>query len=258
MELIQIITLALVQGLTEFLPISSSAHLVLVSPLLGWPDQGLTFDIAVHVGTLVAVVAFYRADLMRLARQMWRPGAAQTEVMLLAVATLPAVVAGLVLGDWLESWTRAPWVIATTTLVFALALGFADRKGRQRGVQVTLAIAVGIGLAQVLALVPGTSRSGVTMTAALLLGLSRSDAARFSFLMAIPIIAGAALLLTKEALDSGGAVNWSDLGLGALVSCLAAFACIRVFVGLIERIGMMVFVWYRVALSAALFAWILW
>ncbi len=257
MDLIQIITLALVQGLTEFLPVSSSAHLVLVSPVLGWPDQGLMFDIAVHLGTLIAVLAFYRRDLTRLAFEMWRPGAAQQEVLALAVATVPAVLAGFFLGDWLETWTRAPWVIATTTLLFGLALGLADRRGG-RGVQITLLIALGIGLAQVLALVPGTSRSGVTITAALLMGLSRSDAARFSFLMAIPVIAGAGLLMGKEALESSIEVNWIDLGLGATLSCAAAFACIKVFVGLVERIGMMLFVWYRVALSAALFTWILW
>lgn len=255
MDSIQIIVLALVQGLTEFLPVSSSAHLVLVAPILGWQDQGLAFDIAVHVGTLGAVVLYFRQHLLRLAGGMWRPGDDQQEVIRLGVATIPAVLAGLLLSDWLESWTRAPEVIMVTTLVFGLLLGFADRR-RSGAVQITLTLALVIGLFQVLALIPGTSRSGITMTAALLLGVSRVDAARFSFLLSIPIIAGASLFLVKDALEQDAAVQWLEWALGAGVAFVSALLCIRVFLALVERVGMMPFVWYRIVLSGAIGLWL--
>jgi len=233
MDSVQVIVLALVQGLTEFLPVSSSAHLVLVAPLLGWPDQGLAFDIAVHLGTLGAVVVYFRQHLFGLASGMIRPGVERQEVLNLALATLPAVIAGFALADWLESWARAPEVIMLTTLCFGLLLGFADRKGG--GVaQITLSIALVIGLFQVLALVPGTSRSGITMTAALLLGVSRVEAARFSFLLSIPIIAGASLLLVKDAVESSLTLSLADAGLGVAVAFASALLCIRFFSGLGE------------------------
>lgn len=254
MDTFQIVFLALVQGLTEFLPVSSSAHLVLVSPVLGWPDQGLLFDIAVHLGTLFAVLAYYHRDLLALAANGVRRGPEQQEILMLGVATIPAVVAGFTLGDWLETWTRAPWVIATTTVVFGLLLAVADRRGQaESSVKIGLAIALGIGLAQMLALIPGTSRSGITITAALLFGLSRTQATRFSFLLSIPIIAGAALLMTKDALETGLQIQWSDLGLGVAVAFIAALVCIKLFVQLVERIGMMPFVIYRLILGGALF-----
>ena len=254
MDAFQIVFLAIVQGLTEFLPVSSSAHLVLVSPVLGWPDQGLFFDIAVHLGTLLAVILYYHKDLMGLAANGIRPGPEQQQIVMLGIATLPAVIAGFTLGDWLETWTRAPWVIATTTIVFGLLLAVADRRSVSHSqVKIGVAIALGIGLAQVLALIPGTSRSGITITAALLFGLSRTDATRFSFLLSIPIIAGAALLMTKDAIETGLEVPWADLGLGAFVAFVAALGCIKAFVSLVERIGMMPFVWYRLVLGGALF-----
>lgn len=255
MDWIQIITLALVQGLTEFLPVSSSAHLVLVAPVLGWPDQGLAFDIAVHVGTLGAVLLYFRQHLFALARGCLRSGPEQTEVFYLAVATLPAVLAGFLLNEWLASWTRAPVVIMGTTLIFGLLLGYADRKPTL-GIQITLKIALVIGLFQVLALIPGTSRSGITITAALLLGVSRVEAARFSFLLSIPIIAGASLLLVKDAVELGLDVQVGDWLLGAAVALLSALACIQVFIALVERIGMMPFVWYRIALAVGIGVWL--
>ena len=255
MDSVQVIVLALVQGLTEFLPVSSSAHLVLVAPLLGWPDQGLAFDIAVHLGTLGAVVVYFRQHLFGLASGMIRPGVERQEVLNLALATLPAVIAGFALADWLESWARAPEVIMLTTLCFGLLLGFADRKGG--GVaQITLSIALVIGLFQVLALVPGTSRSGITMTAALLLLVSRVEAARFSFLLSIPIIAGASLLLVKDAVESSLTLSLADAGLGVAVAFASALLCIRFLLALVERIGMMPFVWYRIALAAGIGLWV--
>ena len=260
-EWYQAVFLALMQGLTEFLPISSSAHLVIPSLLLDWPDQGLAFDVAVHVGTLSAVLLYYRADLLRMADAWFRSlaGGAVTEdsrlVWYLAIATVPAGVVGLVAGDFIENNLRNLPVIATTTLVFGILLGFADRvaPGVGAGNPLTLSIAVLIGLAQALAPVPGVSRSGATITAALLLGMSRQSAARFSFLLSIPIIASAGVLKTWQLSVNGSLVDWGLLGLGAVLSGITAYLCIAVFLRLLDRVGLMPFVYYRVVLAALLF-----
>lgn len=258
---LQALLLALVQGLTEFLPISSSAHLVIPSLVLGWPDQGLAFDVAVHVGTLVAVILYYRRDLLAMARACLpfnrEPEAAGERrlVALLALATVPAVVAGLLGNAFIETHLRSLPVIATTTLVFGLLLGYADRRTAPReAVALTWRIALLVGLAQAVALVPGVSRSGVTITAALLLGLSRQGSARLSFLMSIPVIAGAGLLKTLDLLESPLTVDWGWLGVAALVAGVTAYACIRLFLDLLERVGLMPFVYYRVALALLLYA----
>jgi len=261
MEWYQAVFLALLQGLTEFLPISSSAHLVIPSLLLDWPDQGLAFDVAVHVGTLSAVLLYYRADLLRMADAWFRSlaGGAATEdsrlVWYLAIATVPAGVVGLVAGDFIENNLRNLPVIATTTLVFGILLGFADRvaPGVGAGKPLTLSIAVLIGLAQALAPVPGVSRSGATITAALLLGMSRQSAARFSFLLSIPIIASAGGLKTWQLSVNDSVVDWGLLGLGAVLSGITAYLCIAVFLRLLDRVGLMPFVYYRVVLAALLF-----
>ncbi len=259
-ETYQALLLAILQGLTEFLPISSSAHLVIPSLVLGWPDQGLAFDVAVHVGTLSAVLFYYREDLGRMARSWFGSlaGAPATEdsrlVWYLALATVPAVVVGFVAGDYIESSLRNLPVIATTTLVFGVLLGIADRRVAQPGrEQVNLSLALLIGLAQAIAPIPGVSRSGVTITAALLLGMNRHAAARFSFLLSIPVIAGAGLLKGWELASSDVSVDWLLLGMGAVVSGVTAYLCIALFLRLLDRIGMMPFVYYRVVLAAALY-----
>jgi len=257
----QAVMLALMQGLTEFLPISSSAHLVIPSLLLGWPDQGLAFDVAVHVGTLSAVLLYYRADLRRMTDSWFRSlaGGAVTQdsklVWYLALATVPAGVVGLAAGDFIEGNLRNLPVIATTTLVFGILLGIADRAApdEKTGNPLTLSIALLIGLAQAMAPVPGVSRSGVTITAALLLGMNRQASARFSFLLSIPIIASAGALKVWELSSSGLAVDWWTLGLGAAVSGVTAYLCIAVFLRLLDRVGLMPFVYYRVVLAAVLF-----
>ena len=243
-ETYQAILLAILQGLTEFLPISSSAHLVIPSLVLGWPDQGLAFDVAVHVGTLSAVLFYYREDLGRMAGSWFGSlaGAPATQdsrlVWYLALATVPAVVVGFVAGDYIETSLRNLPVIATTTLVFGVLLGIADRRVAQPGrEQVTLSLALLIGLAQAIAPIPGVSRSGVTITAALLLGMNRHAAARFSFLLSIPVIAGAGLLKGWELASSGVAVDWLLLGAGAVVSGVTAYLCIALFLRLLDRIG---------------------
>lgn len=259
-ELCQAVVLAIVQGLTEFLPISSSAHLLIPSLLLGWEDQGLAFDVAVHVGTLGAVLIYYRVELQRMARCWGKSlvgGPANDDsrmVWYLGVATIPAGLVGLFGGDFIEANLRNLPVIATTTLIFGLLLGIADRKGRtQSRRSLGWFEVLVIGVSQALAPVPGVSRSGITMTAALLLGLSRQDSARFSFLLSIPIIASAGLLKVFEMVGSGYPVNWVLLGVGVVVSGVTAFLCIAAFLRLLDRLGFMPFVYYRVALAAVLY-----
>lgn len=253
--------LALVQGLTEFLPISSSAHLLLPSLLLGWPDQGLAFDVAVHFGTLLAVVTYFRRDLWDLtlgtlgaisAREM---NGTSREVLYLALGTAPAVVVGFLLNDHMDALRTVP-VLATTTIVFGLLLGYADRRvaAQPRADVGGLGNALLIGCAQAIAPIPGTSRSGITITAGLLLGLSREAAARFSFLLSIPIISGAALLKLLELLSGDVAVDLRILLLATGVAALSAYACIALFLRLIERVGMMPFVVYRLALGGIICA----
>lgn len=258
----QALALAVLQGLTEFLPISSSAHLVIPSLVLGWPDQGLAFDVAVHVGTLSAVLLYYRADLARMASSWFgslagKPGNEDSRlVWYLALATVPAVVVGFLAGDYIESELRKLPVIATTTLLFGLLLGLADRRAvpGSTGRPVTLATALLVGLAQAIAPVPGVSRSGITITAALMLGMNRQAAARFSFLLSIPVIAGAGTLKLWQLVNTDASVDWAVLAVGALVSGVVAYLCIALFLRLLDRVGLMPFVYYRVILAAGLYA----
>lgn len=255
-SLLQIVVLALIQGITEFLPVSSSAHLILPAALTDWPDQGLAFDVAVHFGTLLAVVAYFRRDLAGFARSgaalaVERRWDANLDLLAkVAIATVPVALAGLLFKTAVETHLRSTTVIATATIAFGIALLLADRR-RDAATSPTYLQAALIGLAQAAALIPGTSRSAVTIAAALALGLSRHGAARFSFLLAIPAIAGATMY---TAIDAGAAMPlpWIDLGLGFAIAALAAFACIAAFIRLVERIGMMPFVVYRVILGIAL------
>jgi undecaprenyl-diphosphatase len=262
MDNAQAVLLALIQGLTEFLPVSSSAHLILPSQLLGWPDQGLAFDVAVHAGTLAAVVFYYRQVLSGLVGGVLgrgdSVGVSRQEAQCLVVATLPALVVGLVFSDFIDGYLRGTAVIATTTLVFGLLLGLSYRyrlvgDGEQPITRVDHAVM--IGLAQALALIPGTSRSGITITASLFLGYNVATAARFSFLLSIPVIFGALILMLIRQTDAF--VSASNLGLMALamvISAISAYLTIAFFVGLVVRVGMMPFVIYRVALALGLFS----
>lgn len=263
MELIQIVLLALVQGLTEFLPISSSAHLILFPVLSGWADQGLAFDVAVHVGTLSAVVWYFRHELRVMLRD-WFASIHQRQrvgdsnlAWAVGFGTIPAALAGLLFNDYIETALRSPLVIATTTVIFGLLLWWADAQGKRERSEHSIGWrdVVVIGLAQALALIPGTSRSGITMTAGLMLGLTRAGAARFSFLLSIPIILLAGGYNGLKLAQSGQAVDWSALGLGVLFSALSAYLCIHLFLKALERIGMLPFVIYRLLLGAVLF-WI--
>ncbi|MBT7334190.1 MAG: undecaprenyl-diphosphate phosphatase [Gammaproteobacteria bacterium] len=257
MDWLQIIALSLIQGLTEFLPVSSSAHLVLPAQLTDWPDQGLAFDVGVHFGTLIAVVIYFRVELTGMSRALINFPAQQAytpEIDLafkLAAATLPVVIAGWLGKTLIEDHLRTVPVIASTTLLFGAALWIADRRpGTKERPEWSSAIL--IGLAQTLALIPGTSRSGITITAALMLGLSRTSAAKFSFLLSIPAIAGAQLLLTLDLINGDVDRAWRDLVSGALIAGLSAYLCIHYFIALVERTGMLPYVIYRGLLGAIL------
>lgn len=257
MDWLQVIILSLVQGLTEFLPISSSAHLVLPAQLTDWPDQGLAFDVGVHFGTLLAVLTYFRRDLTRMAYATvrWPGGQGYTEdvdlVLKLAVATVPVVIVGFLGKDFIEDNLRTIPVIAIATIGFGVLLMISDRNPGQK-TAVEWHHALLIGLAQVFALVPGSSRSGVTITAALMLGLSRVSAARFSFLLAIPTIAGAQLLLTLDLMGAPEDRATTHLLSAAVIAGISAYACIHYFIALVERTGMMPYVIYRLVLGTAL------
>lgn len=259
MSLFESIVLALIQGFTEFLPISSSAHLILPSQLLGWQDQGLAFDVAVHVGTLLAVVMYYRRDVGELLVN-WlgslrgRHNAYSRLAWLLIWATIPAGLAGLLGSGLVENYGRSAAVIATTTIIFGVLLWYADVRASERAGIHALSVkqALLIGIAQAVALIPGTSRSGITMTAGLLLGLTRMDAARFSFLLSIPIIIMAGGYNGMKLLQQAEPVAWSMILVGVLVSFVAAYICIFYFLKIIARMGMLPFVIYRLVLGATL------
>lgn len=263
MDIFQAIILALVQGLTEFLPVSSSAHLILVPVLLGWEDQGLAFDVAVHVGTLVAVVFYLRRELVAIvpawlsgwSGMHWGPqGKLGWWVVL---ATIPVGLFGLFGGTYVENNLRSPLIIATTTLVFGLALAWADRGAESKHrilTELGWKDAVLIGLAQAFALVPGSSRSGMTMMAALYLGMTRVDAARFSFLLSVPAIVLPGFLKGAALVSANTAVDWIVIATGVVVSAVTAFLCIKTFMAFVTRVGLAPFVFYRVALAIVLFA----
>ena len=252
----QIVVLALVQGLTEFLPISSSAHLILVPVLTGWPDQGLAFDVVVHLGTLTAVVWYFRKDVTQLTLD-WTQSCIKKQTIgesrlawIVILGTIPVAVIGLLLHDFVDNSLRSPLVIAWATIGFGLLLGVADFIGKNRNkkteYQLNWKNAAVIAFSQALALIPGTSRSGITMTAGLFTGLTRQAAARFSFLLSIPVILMAGSYKTLKLFQEGNGIDWFSIGLGYALSALSAYICIHYFMKLLERMGMMPFVIYRV------------
>jgi undecaprenyl-diphosphatase len=263
MTLLQVVVLAVVQGITEFLPISSSAHLILVPVITQWPDQGLAFDLAVHAGTLTAVVGYFRRDVATLTVDGLRSLTRRQHVgqsrlaWAVVIGTIPVGVAGLLFGDFIETRLRSAEIIAATTLGFGVLLGIADRRGdhRQRELgALTWRDAVLVGVAQALALIPGTSRSGITMTAGLFLNLSRHAAARFSFLLAIPVTALAAGLKLMQAASQETAIAWGDFLVGYVLSAVVALAVIHFFLALLTRYGFMPYVVYRLVLGVGLMA----
>lgn len=265
MDFIQTLVLAIVQGLTEFLPISSSAHLILTSQFLGWKDQGVTFDLALNVGTLLAVVIYFRKDVQEIVRDTLASLVQRKKVgtsslgWFIAFATIPAGLFGLFLMDIVDTYLRNPWVILFTTVFYAVLLWMADKHGKkaQSMDAMTFKNAMIIGLAQALALIPGTSRSGVTITAGLFLGYDFQTASRFSFLMAIPVIfLATAVKITDDALSLGN-LPWASFIIGCLLSFVTAMFAIHYFLRWLNRFGLVPYVIYRLLLGAVLLSFIL-
>ena len=257
-----VVFLALIQGLTEFLPVSSSAHLILPSHILAWPDQGLAFDVAVHVGTLIAVVSYFWSDIFSILKD-WigsLTGSAKTDNSRLGwwviYASVPAMIAGAILNGLIENNLRSIEVIAYSTIGFGVLLWLSDQffSKSKKLEDLKLSNVVTIGIAQALALVPGTSRSGITMTAARFMGFDRDSAARFSFLLSIPIILAAGAFKGIELLNGGAlhAANWNFIFWGVVLSALSAYLCIHLFLKWLNQIGFLPFMLYRLALGGLL------
>lgn len=253
--------LGIIQGITEFLPISSSAHLILTPVFTGWADQGVAFDLAVHVGTLLAVVLYFHRDVFELSRDGLVSLAQRKMVgqgrlaFFLVVATIPAGLAGLLLMGLIDTELRSVNVIFATTLLFGLLLGWADfssKKSRTMS-DMTWVDALWVGLAQAIAIIPGTSRSGSTMTAGLLLGFNRETASRFSFLLAIPITALATSAKLVEVLLSSSSPDWASFAIGAATSFVTALTAIHFFLKWLGRVGMWPYVIYRIILAAVIY-----
>jgi undecaprenyl-diphosphatase len=269
MSIIQLIVLALIQGITEFLPISSSGHLALVPALTGWQDQGNLIDVAAHIGTLAAVLMYFRKDTKGLtlaaigavgitpARRAVGNTIYSKLFWYLVIATIPTVIIGLAFkATGFDETIRLPHTIAASSIVFGIILYVADKRGSVQKSIDNMAIkpALLIGLAQVLALIPGTSRAGITMTAGRWLGFNRIDAARFSMLLSIPTIFAAGVLGIKDILESGNAIIWQDALIVAGLSCVTAMAAIHILMKWLERATMTIFVIYRVLLGVILFS----
>ncbi len=257
----QIIVLAIVQGITEFLPISSSGHLILIPAFTGWPDQGIATDVMVHIGSLFAVFAYFWRDCVGLVRgglnllrgHMTDEGRMAIYIIL---ATIPAVVFGLYLkASGMSATLRSVEIIAWNAIIFGVLLYVADLIGKRakRMEDMTLSPALMIGVAQAVALIPGTSRSGITMTAARLLGFERPEAARFSFLLGIPAISAAGLVTMLEFVEAGEGIP-SDALWAAFLTFFSALAAIALLMAVVKRTSFLVFVLYRLTLGLLLFA----
>jgi undecaprenyl-diphosphatase len=259
MTIEQIIVLAVVQGITEFLPISSSGHLILVPALMNWPDQGLVVDVMTHLGTLFAILIYFWRDVARILRgalellkgKMTDDGRL---AIYIALASIPAIAFGIFLKTLgYTDLERNVAIVAWNTILYGLLMLVADRVGPQDRTlaNITLGSALIIGVAQALALIPGTSRSGVTITAGRFLGFTRPDAARFSFLLGIPATAGAIVFTVGDALASGEPVTMDAVYCAGL-TFLAGLAAIAFLMALVQRISLLPFVLYRMVLGGFL------
>lgn len=265
MDWLNLIVLAMVQGITEFLPISSSAHLILVPQLMAWQDQGLAIDVAMHIGTLLAVMAYFHAEVRRMFAGginlvAGRPDGDTRLLLQLALATVPVVIVGFLLKDVVATGFRNPLLIATTTIGFGILLWIADRKGAtsERALAgMTYRDALLIGLFQALALVPGVSRSGITMTAGLFLAFSRTEAARFSLLLSIPTTMAAGLLGGYDLWKSGDTAVQTDAVYAAVMAFVAALVAIWALMAWLKKASFTPFVVYRLLLGAFLLFWFL-
>jgi undecaprenyl-diphosphatase len=260
MGMTQLIVLAIVQGLTEFLPISSSGHLVLVPSVFGWTDQGLAFDVAVHFGSLLAVCIFFRHDIAALLRGVRRIlggdfGAESARMAWnLGLGTIPAALAGLVFAGWIAANLRDPMVVVATLSGYGILMALVDRlaPAARNITDIGIREAMIIGCAQALALIPGTSRSGVTITVGRMLGFARQDAARFSFLLSVPVIFLATLYEGTKLAMSDQPVDWGARSLAVLISAVVAYISIEFFMRVVSAIGLLPFAIYRLALAGVI------
>ena len=268
MFIVQAVVLGIVQGLMEFLPVSSSGHLILVPTLFGWTDQGLSYDTVLHLGTLLAVLWFFRQSLIQLVKELFskqsaKAEAARTLLIQLVVCALPALVLGYVLNDWIEDVSRKPWLVAIDLAFWGLVLWRADYISKDRGAgpeespttlpQIRWSQALVIAIAQPIALLPGSSRSGITMTAGLFMGLSRSAAARFSFLLSIPVTAAAGGygLLKWITQGTDTATPSSMLVIGFFAALLSGVFAIRFLLSYVSHRRFTPFIVYRLVLAVA-------
>ena len=265
MDYIQAFILAFVQGVTEFLPISSSAHLVLLSQWLDLETLPLSFEVAVHAGTLIALLSYFRHSLWQMF-QGWLIHCTKGKVSddsrlvwMLLVATVPLVLVTPFLVTHVEHVSQKVSLIATATIFFALALWFSDyiSAGKTNIHAMKWPIALFIGMAQVLALIPGTSRSGIVITAALLMGLSRQDATKFAFLLAIPTIGGASVFTLQKYIGSAAEISWGLLAFATIVAGTVAYLTIDLFMRFVQRVGFMPFILYRLIMGAMLLMFVL-
>lgn len=257
---LQILALALIQGLTEFLPVSSSAHLILLPKLLNWQDQGLAFDVAIHVGTLCAVIWYFRHELKLMLVDWYKSLLGKTTnknsklAWAIGFGTIPVGICGLLFHNYIANQMRATWIIAVTTIGFGLLLGVASITAKQKRNEytVTWRDVLIIGCAQALSLIPGTSRSGITLTAGLFAGLTRTAAARYSFLLSIPVILLAGGLELYKLSTAQAAIDYQPLLLGFVTAAISGYVCISIFLRLLDKYGVMPFVIYRLLLGSML------
>ncbi len=259
----QILLIAFIQGITEFLPISSSGHLNLLHGITSYDDLGLGMDVAVHLGTVVAVIIYNWRDITTMTVSVFTAGRNNRGLLGVSVAAIIATIPVAIAGYWLNSQemlielSRNVEVIAWATLVFGVLLGIADRsKARRRFATINISDGAMIGMAQILALIPGTSRSGITMTAGRAMGLSRRGAARFSMILSIPVILGAALLKSREMLEIGDASALIPMAVAGVVAGVVALASINMMMAIIHRFGFMPFVIYRIIIGIILLSWV--
>jgi len=258
MTLLQAIVLGAVQGVTEFLPVSSTAHLALTPWVFGWPDPGLSFDVALHVGTLVALLLFFRAEWVQLVQgglALLRGGRRTPNAQLalyLILATIPALIVGALLSNFADTTLRHPLVIASALIVLALVLVIAERVGRRKTElkDISMGDALAVGCAQALAIIPGVSRSGVTITAGLFRGMTREAAARFSFFLSTPVIGAAVAKTIFDGVRHGfSAANPTSVAAGILVSGVVGYLSIAFLLRYLATHSTYIFVYYRIVLG---------
>ena len=262
MDIFQTAILAFIQGLTEFLPVSSSAHLVIFPKFFDWSDQGLAFDVVLHFASLCAVIIYYRDSIAKLSQDFFSSISTrkiQGDSLLawgVLLGTIPVGLSGLFFNDFVEMNLRNFKVIAYATIFFGIALGLSDMFHKSRGLSrevIRSSDIIIVGCFQALALIPGTSRAGITITAALLIGLSRKLSIKFAFLLSIPVITLATIMKLFELSNESQQVDWLFLALGFAITFLTSYFTIVFFIKLVERIGFLPFVIYRIFLGVLLF-----